>query len=132
MPRPRLPMMLGLAVLTTMAHFLATSTHFIIHATSDIRDWWLLLLLALAPFVGIALTMNGRPRHGAIVLVLSYLAAAWHTLYSHYWLLDDLPATKFYAGLVQMMLAFELQGMCAGIILSVKPEVPRPRAAATP
>lgn len=128
MPRPRLPMMLGLALLTTMAHFLVAVTHLTLHVVHRVDDFALPVLLGGAPFVGVALMMRGRPRHGAALLALTMLAGAFHTLYSHYWLLDDAPDTRFYAGVVQMLLAMQLQGLCAGLILIVKPEEPRAAA----
>jgi len=125
--RPRLPMMLGLAVLTTLAHVLAALAHMI--GGHGAGDWPLLLLIALAPIGGVALAMRGRPRHGAIVLALTMLAAMFWTLYSHFWLANDATDTFAYAWIVQMTLAFELQGAAIGLILVVRPEVPRPRDA---
>ena len=128
--RPRLPMMLGLAFLTTLAHLLTAAMHLAGHMARGYGDYLLPLVFAAAPFAGVALMMQGRARRGAAVLMLSNRAAAWYTLYAHFWLQGDVADTMVYAGAVQMMLAFELQGFCAGIILLVKPEVPRPREAA--
>ena len=124
-------MMLGLAFLTILAHALVASVHLAAHVQRGLDGVALALLLALAPFVGLGLMLRGRPRHGAALLSVTMLAAAVHTLYAHAWLSDDLPASGFDAGVVQMLLAFELQGLCAGLILLVKPEAPRPRETAT-
>lgn len=120
-------MLLGLATLTTMAHVLAAFAHVI--GGHLPADWPLLLLLALAPIGGIALAMRGRPRHGAAILALTMLLAGAWTLYAHFWLANDITDTFLYAWIVQMTLAFELQGTALGLLLIVKPEVPRPRDA---
>lgn len=129
---PRLPMMLGLTVLTVMAHFLVAAAHLVTHFTLGREGILLGLLFAFAPFVGVWLIMNDRPRHGAILVTLTMTAAAAHTLYTHYFLLTDPVDTTFYAWVGQMLLAFELQGFGAGATLIIKPEVPRPREAETP
>jgi hypothetical protein len=119
-------MMLGLAVLTVGAHVLAAAAH-LLGGHADWRDWPLLVLLALAPLVGIVLAIRGRPRHGAIVLALTMSAAAWWTLHSHYVSASDLADPFAYAWIIQMTLAFELQGAAMGLILVAKPQVPRSR-----
>lgn len=116
-------MLLGLATLTTMAHALAAASHLAYHGAGD---WPLYLLLAFAPIAGPLLAMRDRPRHGALLLAIVMIAAAWWTLYAHYWLLDHVPDTFVAAWIVQMMLAFEIQGAALGLLLIVKPEVPRP------
>lgn len=127
--RPRLPMLLGLAVLTVAAHVLAAGAH-LVGGHASWRDWPLLLLLGLAPIAGVALAVRGRPRHGAAVLAATMMAATWWTLYSHYWMENDIVDTFAYAWVIQMTLAFELQGAALGLVLLVKPEAPRPRAEA--
>lgn len=128
--RPRLPMLLGLAALTTGAHFLAAMAH--LFGGHYAPDWPFLLMLAVAPFAGLMLAMRGRPRHGAIVLTITMMAATFWTMYSHFWLASDATDTFAYAWVVQMLLAFELQGTALGLLLIVKPEVPRPRDSGEP
>lgn len=117
-------MLLGLAVLTTMAHFLVAAAHLTFH---PVNDWPLLLLLGCAPIGGIALAMQGRPRHGAILLALTMAVGAFYTLYQHFVATGDFLDGFWSAWMVQMLLAFELQGMALGLTLIVKPEVPRAR-----
>ena len=126
---PRLPMMLGLTVLTVMAHLLVAATHVASHVAMGRSGILLGILLAVAPFVGVWLILRGRPRHGAILVTLTMAAAAAHTLYAHYFLTSDPVDTTFYAWVGQMLLAFELQGFGAGATLILRPEVPRPREA---
>lgn len=128
--RPRLPMMLGLALLTAAAHLLLGGLHVVLHILRSVNGIALSTLLALAPLVGIALMLNGRPRHGAALLALTMTAGAFHTLYSHHWLQTDVPDTPFYAGTVLMLLALQLQGLSAGVLLTVRPEEPRARESA--
>lgn len=125
--RPRLPMLLGLAVLTTLAHLLAAGAH--MFGGHGAADWPLLILLGLAPIGGIALAMTGRPRHGAIILALTMFAAGAWTLFSHFLVADDLTDTFAYTWVVQMTLAFELQGFALGAILVIRPQAPRARDA---
>lgn len=122
--RPRLPMILGLAVLTVAAHLLMAAAHLVLH---PVEDWPFLFLLAVAPMFGAMLMLRGRPRHGAIVVTLTMLVGAFWTLWSHFVAIGHEPATRFEAGLVQMLLAFQLQGLAAGVTLVVKPQVPLPR-----
>lgn len=122
-------MFLGLATLTVAAHVLAAVAH-LAGGHGDPTDWPILALFAAAPIGGVVLAMWGRPRHGAILLVLTMGAAAWQTLYAHYWLANDIADPPLYAWLVNMNLAFELQGAALGLILLVKPQVPRPKAEA--
>lgn len=117
-------MLLGLALLTTGAHVLAAGAH-LVGGHADWRDWPLLALLALAPIAGVALMVAGRPRHGALVLAVTMLAAACWTTYSHYLVASDVADPFAYAWIVQMTLAFELQGGALGLVLVVKPQVPR-------
>lgn len=128
--RPRLPMMLGLALLTAIAHLLLGGLHVILHVLRGADQLALPLLLALAPLAAVALMLKGRPRHGATLLTLTMLAGAFHTLYSHHWLQTDTPNTAFYAGTVLMLLALELQGLSAGVMLMARPEGPRGAEAA--
>lgn len=122
--RPRLPMLLGLAVLTAMAHFLAAAAHMAFH---PIGDWPLLLLLAAGPIAAVALAMNGRARPAAGLLALAMALATYFTLYQHFVAAGDVLDTFFSAWLTQMLLAFELQGVALGILLLWKPQVPHPR-----
>lgn len=123
-------MLLGLAALTVAAHVLTALAH-AAGGHSDWRDWPLLMLLALAPIGGVMLASWGRPRHGAVLLALTMGAAAWYTLYSHFWLASDVADPKLYGWLILMQLAFELQGGALGLMLIVKPQVPRPKAEGT-
>lgn len=135
--RPRLPLFLGLAVLTVMAHLLMTAGHLGLHVVLGIpmgaARWALAVGLALAPFFALALMMRGRPRHGAALLALLMAVAAAWLLYEHYVRPgpDALPAMRdqlggsTYAGVLQMLLAFELQGFAAGVILILRPQAPR-------
>ena len=117
-------MLLGLATLTAMAHFLATATHMALHS---IGDWPLLFLLASGPIAAVALAMNQRPRQAAALLTLAMTLAAYFTLYQHFVSAGDITDTFFSAWIVQMMLAFELQGAALGLLLLWKPQVPHPR-----
>lgn len=124
-------MMLGITVLTVAAHLLVAIVHLVAHVALGRPGILLGALLALAPVVGVWLIMRGRPRHGAILVATTMLAAAAHTLYSHHFLLTDpVDGSRSYAWLGQMLLAFELQGFAAGAALVVRPEVPRPRETA--
>lgn len=122
-------MFLGLATLTVAAHLLAAGAHLAGGHALPV-DWPLLALLGVAPLGGIVLATWHRPRHGALLLALTMSAAAWHTLYAHYWLASDAADPWLYAWVVNMQLAFGLQGVALGLILLVKPEVPRPKAEA--
>jgi hypothetical protein len=136
--RSRLPMLLGLAVLTTMAHFLAAAVHMAFH---PIGDWPLLLMLAAGPIAAVALSMTapaapaatsrfgmgGRPRQSAGLLTIAMALAAYFTLYQHFVVASDILDTFLSAWIVQMMLAFELQGAALGLLLLWKPQVPHPK-----
>lgn len=121
-------MLLGLALLTTAAHVLAAAAH-LVGGHAAPADWPFLILLALAPLGGIALAVRGRHRHGAALLALAMGAAAAWTLYSHFVAFDDAADTFAYAWVVQMTLAFELQGTALGLMLVIKPQVPESRGA---
>lgn len=127
--RPRLPMMLGLAFLTVAAHTLVAAMHVGAHLARGADGVLLSALAAIAPVAAMASLLRGHARAGAAILAIVMLAGAGLTFYQHFWLADDAPDTALYAGIVQMLLAFQLQGIAAGAILAVKPEQPRPRAA---
>lgn len=122
--RPRLPMLLGLAVLTAMAHFLMAAAHIALH---PLGDWPLLFLLAAGPIAAVALAMTARPRMSAALLTLGMALAAYFTLYQHFVAGGDSPGTFLSVWTTQLMLAFELQGTALGLLLLLKPQVPHPR-----
>lgn len=142
--RPRLPMFLGLAVLTAMANVLVLAAHALLHVGLGVRvggDGALLAaLVALGPLVGVALMTRGRPRHGAALLALFMLLGVGASLWTHYAADGDENVAyartdlwgDLYVGSSFMQVAFGLQGFAAGMILLFKPEVPRPRQAEMP
>jgi hypothetical protein len=137
--RPRLPLFLGLAVLTALAHVLFVAAHLALHVGLAIPigplDALVWGLVATGPMVAIALPLRaGRPRLGAALLAAMMVAALAWGLYAHYAMLGpDAVAMqdpdvwgRVYAITSQMLVAFELQGLAVGAMLLVKPEVPRP------
>lgn len=140
--RPRLPLFLGLAVLTALAHLLFIGAHLFLHyglaipiTPLDALVWG---LLAMGPLLAIALPLRqGRPRAGAALLLVIMIAGAAWNLWVHYALAgpdavlvqDPDVWGRTYAITSQMLLAFELQGLAVGAMLVWRPEVPRPRQA---
>lgn len=143
--RPRLPMFLGLAVLTSLAHVLFVAAHLFLHyglaipvSGTEMLIWG---LLALGPMLAIALPLRqGRPRTGALLLLVIMVAGAAWNLWTHYAasgadlvIAQDPDAWgRVYAITSQMLVAFELQGLAVGAMLLFRPEVPRPHAMAAP
>lgn len=139
--RPRLPLFLGLAVLTALAHALFIAAHLLLHygfaipiPPLDALVWG---LLALGPLLAVALPLRSeRPRAGAALLLVIMVAGAAWNLWTHYATLGlDAVALqdpdvwgRAYAITSLMLVAFELQGLAVGAMLLWKPEVPRPRS----
>lgn len=139
--RPRLPMFLGLAVLTAMTNFLLFALHAFLHAGLAVPigafDALVMGLLAMGPIAGVALMLRGRPRHGAAIYTLLMLISLGQGLWGHY--AEDTPDNTYYApldtwgqlyvGTAFMQIAFAIQGLSGGVVLLIKPEQPRPRNA---
>lgn len=133
--RPPLPMFLGLAVLTVMAHFLMAAVHAVALATLGIAiDQWgvffLVLIAGVAPVIAAYWMLTDAPRGGAALMSASMIATGALLYLLHYvW---DTPANVLYLqgswmdvladGTAYMLLVLEILGFGVGGVLTWRPE----------